>query len=56
MAKKLHVTQSALSKWEIGKSFPLGKYRKQLARLYGVTEEELMKGVEEYASGEAGEG
>jgi transcriptional regulator with XRE-family HTH domain len=43
-----------VSRWESGAFPPLAKYRKQLAALYGVPEEELMKGGKEYASGEAG--
>lgn len=41
VAKKLNVDQSAVSNWENGKTNPLRKYRKKLAKLYGVTEDAL---------------
>lgn len=41
VAKKLNVDQSAVSNWENGKANPLRKYRKKLAKLYGVTEDAL---------------
>ena len=41
VARRLNVDQSAVSKWETGKSPPLQKYRAQLAALYGVNESEL---------------
>ena len=43
VAKKLDVTQSAVSKWERGASRPLKKYQKKLAKLFGCTIEELMQ-------------
>lgn len=52
LAERLDVTQSAISKWEHG-SMPLAKYRKKLAKLFCVTEEEL-KGWLENAGGEDG--
>lgn len=47
VAKKLDVTQSAVSRWESGASKPLMKYRKKLARLYGCTADELLEGGED---------
>lgn len=44
VAKKLDVTQSAVSRWESGASKPLMKYRKRLARLYGCAVDELPEG------------
>lgn len=41
LAKKLDVTQSAVSHWESGDWPPLRKYRKKLARILDVTEDEL---------------
>nr|DAH31727.1 MAG TPA: helix-turn-helix XRE-family like protein [Caudoviricetes sp.] len=42
VAKKLNVTITAVSNWELGKNAILRKYHKKLAKLYGVTVEELM--------------
>lgn len=42
VAKKLDVDQTAISKWENGKSVPVSKYRRKLARLYGCSENELL--------------
>lgn len=42
VAKKLNVTITAVSNWELGKNSILRKYHKKLAKLYGVTVEELM--------------
>lgn len=41
VAKKLVLDQASVSYWESGKTKPLRKYRKKLARLYGVTQEEI---------------
>lgn len=49
VAKKLDVTQSAVSRWESGASNPLRKYRRKLARLYGCTVDELLEGGEDNA-------
>lgn len=49
VAKKLDVTQSAVSRWESGASIPLMKYRKRLARLYGCAVDELLEGGEDNA-------
>lgn len=43
VARKLNVDQAAVSKWENGVNPPLPKYRKRLAKLYGVTVDELLK-------------
>lgn len=42
VAKKLDVDQSAVSLWENGVNAPCRKYHKKLARLFGVTVEELL--------------
>lgn len=41
VAKKLTVDQSAISNWERGTTRPLRKYHKKLAKLYGVTVEQI---------------
>ena len=43
LAKKMNIDQSAVSLWENGKTSPLRKYRKKLAKVLGVTLEELLK-------------
>lgn len=43
VARKLNVDQAAVSKWENGVNPPLPKYRKRLAKLYGVAVDELLK-------------
>ena len=43
LADKLLGDQTAVSNWEVGKNPPLPKYRKQMCRLFGCTEEELME-------------
>ena len=42
VAKKLNVTITAVSNWELRKNAILRKYHKKLAKLYGVKVEELM--------------
>lgn len=42
LAKKLDVDQTAVSNWELGKTRPLRKYHKKLARLLGCTVEQLL--------------
>lgn len=42
VAKKLDVDQTAVSNWELGKTKPLRKYHKKLAKLFGCTVEELL--------------
>ena len=43
VAKRLHVTETAVSNWELGKNAISQKYHKKLAKLYGVSVEELME-------------
>lgn len=52
VAEQLDVTQAAVSRWEHGR-MPLAKYRRKLAKLYGVAEEDLKEGLEN-ASGKDG--
>lgn len=42
LAKKLDVDQTAVSNWELGKTKPLRKYHKKLAKLLNCTVEELL--------------
>ena len=42
LAKKMNVTQSAVSWWESGRWEPCRKYHKKLAKLFGITVEELL--------------
>ena len=42
VAKKLNVDLSCVTHWELGDWRPSRKYHKKLAKLYGVTVEELM--------------
>lgn len=44
VAKLLEVDQAAVSNWENKKYTPLRKYQRKLAKLYGVTTDELVKG------------
>ena len=44
VARKLNVDQSAVSNWERGRSKPARKYRKPLAKLYGCSVDELLRG------------
>lgn len=43
VARKLDVDQSAVSKWETGVYRPLRKYHKKLAKLYGVSVDDLLR-------------
>ena len=43
VAKKLDINQAAVSLWEAGKTHPLRKYHKKLARLYNCEPAELLK-------------
>ena len=43
LAKKLDVDQTAVSTWELGKTKPLRKYHKKLAKILGCTVEELFR-------------
>lgn len=47
VAKKLNVDQTAISKWESGDNRISRKYHKKLAKLYGVTVNELLSEAEE---------
>lgn len=47
VAKKLNVDQTAISKWESGDNRISRKYHKKLAKLYGVTVDELLSEAEE---------
>lgn len=42
VARALEVDQTAVSYWESGKTKPLNKHKKRLARLYGCSVDELM--------------
>lgn len=42
VAKKLNVDQAAVSKWESGENRISRKYHKKLAKLYGITVDELL--------------
>ena len=44
-AKKLHVTQSAVSHWESGRSMPDTTQLFNIAQLFGVTVDELSSGA-----------
>lgn len=44
LAKKMNVNQSAVSQWEAGKTSPLKKSWKKLAKVLGVTVDELLEG------------
>lgn len=46
VAKKMNVDQAAVSKWETGDTRPSRKYHKKLAKLYGVTVDELLSDEE----------
>lgn len=43
VAKILDVNQAAVSYWESGKTTPVKKYRRKLARLYGCAEDDLLR-------------
>ena len=47
--KKLGVQPSCIAHWEAGYFCPMRKYHKKLAKLYGVTEAEILKLVNEIA-------
>lgn len=47
VAKLIEVDQAAVSNWELGKYTPVRKYQKKLAKLYGCTVDELLKGETE---------
>ena len=43
LAKKMNVDQAAVSRWESGETKPLRKTHKKLAKILGVSVEELTK-------------
>lgn len=47
VAKKLNVDQTAISKWESGDNRISRKYHKKLAKLYGMTVDELLSDLED---------
>lgn len=52
VARKLDVTDVAVSRWECGRSNPLFKYRERLAALYGVPKET----IDDLLAGDSGTG
>ena len=42
LAKKMHVDQAAVSRWESGETKPLKKSHKRLAKVLGCTVDELL--------------
>lgn len=48
LAEQLHVTRQAISKWELGKAEPSIDVLLQLASIYDVTLDYLIKGQELY--------
>ena len=42
VARRMNVDQGTVSKWEKGVHIPPRKYHKKLARIYGVTVDELL--------------
>lgn len=51
VAKKMHVSQAAVHRWETGDTRIARKHHKGLARLYKVKVEELFAGGDEHAEG-----
>ncbi len=47
VALRMDVDQAAVSKWDTGETKPSRKYHKKLAKLYGVSVEELLSGIAE---------
>lgn len=47
VAKRMNVDQAAVSKWESGENRISRKYHKKLAKLYGVTVDELLSEQDE---------
>lgn len=45
VAKKLNVTQSAVSRWENGSAKPCRKYHIKLAKLYKCTVDEIVDAI-----------
>lgn len=46
VAKRLKVDQTAVSNWEIGRRKPRKQMAEKLAKLYGCTVDDLLKGGE----------
>lgn len=46
VAKKLNVDLSCVTHWELGDWRPARKYHKKLARMYGVSEKDLIEALE----------
>lgn len=55
VGEKLNVNQSAVSWWETGKWPPLRKYHKKLAKIYGVTVDELLAALDDRQAQAEGE-
>ena len=51
VAKKMHVSQAAVHRWETGDTRIARKHHKGLARLYKVKVEELFAGGDEHTEG-----
>lgn len=56
VARKLDVTDVAISRWECGRSSPLYKYRERMADLYGVSVDEVNATLPKAAKGRRGAG
>lgn len=47
IARSVNVSQCTVSVWESGINAPLKKYRRQLALVFGVTDDELKAAIEQ---------
>lgn len=47
IARSVNVAQCTVSVWESGINPPLKKYRRQLALLFGVTDDELKEAIKQ---------
>lgn len=47
VAKKMNVSQAAVSRWESGETQPCKKHCKKLAKLYRCSQEDLSASMEE---------
>lgn len=56
VAKKLDLSQGNISHWDAGHWAPPRKYRKKLAKLYGVSEDQIEAMVQEVREKNRGEG
>ena len=54
VAKKMNVGQAAVSKWESGENGISRKYHKKLAKLYSITEAELLEAIKNNGKIEVG--